>query len=162
MSEKKESTTQLWQELPTPYEQLLLYQMFIAFAHGAGGLWIRRKTCQGIHRFSLYVLRHPQNILKMDPEKDPWKDMGHGTQVLLRYEAIGRLAAHYATLAGLPEIRVQHFLDAATEVIQASIETNKKRRKKQAVATGGDECAWCPPPNGDPPPPTLAQLEAGD
>jgi hypothetical protein len=167
---KQAATAKLWEENPTPYEQLLIYQMLIAFAHGAGGLWIRRNTCRGIHRFCLYVLRHPKNAAKMDEKTDTWKQMQHGTQVLLRFEAIGRLAAQMAIEEGLPEIRVAQFHAAATKVMRASIETIRKRkasgtRTTKAVTTqdpgtaGGEECAWCPPPDDpDRPPPSVESL----
>ena len=153
---------ELWKEPPSPYEQMIVYQMFVAFGYGIGGMWMRRETCRALHRYCLWVLRHPKNKDKVDPAKDPWKEERHGTQVLLRFNAIGRLAARMAVDDGMTDVKAEHLHRAAVKVMDSSIESMRRKLQKRGLLGSGmtaEECAWCPPPNGNPPMPSVSHLK---
>lgn len=155
----------MWRRPTSPYEQLIIYQMFVAFGHGVGGLWMRRNTCRALHRYCLWVLRHPKNEKKVSSTTDPWKEDRHGTQVLLRFNAIGRLAARRAVEQGLTDVQVEDLHAAALLVMEASIESMRKKLRKRGKLSGDAtavECAWCPDPNGEPPMPSIEELEEPD
>jgi hypothetical protein len=118
-------------------KQKILYQAFIAFGQGTGGLRVHRTTCQVIHDHYSRMLDQPDVNRRLQAQEDLWGQAAHGAQALERVRATGRLAALLAIQQGRTDIEPEDF-DQAAKTVARGLVTK--------------DCAWCPPPPQEPPP----------
>lgn len=95
----------------------ILYQCFIAFGHGTGGLRVGRHTCMV---FQDYLLSALENEQKAETLVTTWGTSEIGTQILERVRAMGRTAAILASAEGKTVIRPTHLREATRRVTQSS------------------------------------------
>jgi len=119
-------------ERALPMKQKILYQAFIAFGQGTGGLRVHRTTCHAIHDYYSQLLDRDRNLKKLAAERDLWGLPENGPQALERVRATGRLAALLAIRQGRADIEPEDFKQAAATV--------------HGVALSTRDCDWCPPP----------------
>lgn len=118
-----------------PMKQKILYQAFIAFGQGTGGLRVHRTTCQAIHDYYSKLLDGEGNQRRLAAAEDLWARPDHGPQALERVRATGRLAALHAVREGRADIEPEDFEKAAAAVRDVSAKQH---------------CDWCPPESGHP------------
>jgi hypothetical protein len=128
---------------PVDPKQQILYQAFIAFGQGTGGLRVHRETCVVLHRYCLGILERKTNEKLFAGGPGSWEDPAYGPQALERVRTMGRLAALLAIQAGSSDIGPNHFADAVRQV-EKNLETTN--------------CTLCWPP---PSPPAAKGAAAG-